>query len=201
MNRESRIVEHLEKHRFVTTSMLRREFFPCKSGERIAQRVLKRMVDRGMIERTRFSSTEEYIYHLGWSAKWNHWLSLNRFHYQLLGELSSWHKVLKYEFEVSYGPGIADGFYCVRTTIDGKGRKFFVEIDDDRNNPWDKTEKYQTARQGDWQSEWWADPLNTGRKSFPLVVVWTVRPEQIPTGEGVRVIPMGEKILANVIKK
>jgi hypothetical protein len=151
-----------------------------------------------MVKRDRFSSTEDYIYFLNWSQKWNHWLNLNRFHYQLLSELSSWQKVLRYDFEVSYGPGIADGFYCVRTTIDGRGRKFFVEVDDDQNNPFDK--KYSQAMNG-WQDTWWADPMGNGRKSFPLVVVWTVRPEQIPAGPGMRVIPMGEKILREVVKK
>jgi len=37
--------------------------------------------------------------------------------------------------------------------------------------------------------------------TYPLVVVYTVRPEVIPAGNGVRVIPMGEKILREVIKK
>lgn len=200
MNRENRIIEHIEKHRFLTTTMLRQEFFKCPSGERIAQRVLKRMVDRGLIQRTRFSSTDEFIYHLGWTEKWNHWLNLNRFHYQLKSELSSWQKLLRYDFEVSYGPGIADGFYALQTTIDGKGRKFFVEIDDDCNNPWGKFRKYAAAKEGDWQEQWWADPLGTARNSFPLLVVWTVRPEKIEAKTGTRVIAIGEKILPNIIK-
>ena len=54
---------------------------------------------------------------------------------------------------------------------DGSGIKFFLEWDDGKNY-WGKFEQYESyARGRTWMKEFWADPLKTGRPSFPLVLV------------------------------
>ncbi len=179
----SKIIEYMDKHRFVRTSMLEREFF---NTPRACKKFLAGMVQKDLIKRKRVDKGE-YVYYLTWSKKWNHWLNINVFHYQLKSELSSWQKILYYDFEVSYGQGIADGFYVLKTTIDGKGRKFFLEVDTDSNNPFNKINQYEFIHRSGWKNEWWADPLKRGVISFPLVIVYTVRPKVIPESEGIQV--------------
>lgn len=186
------ITEYMEKHRFVRTSMIIREFF---DNHRVGQYYLARMTEKGLLQRKKIDRGE-FVYFLEWSKKWHHWLTINTFHYQLKDELSAWQKITHYEYEVPYGQGIADAFYIVKTTLDGKGKKFFLEVDDDSLNPWEKTQQYEFAYRGEWQGEWWADPLQKGKISFPLIVVYTVRPRVIKPSEivNLRVISMGDPV-------
>lgn len=198
-SKASRIIEYMEKHRFVRTSMVREEFFNAPIS---CKKYLARMTENKLIQRKRVDRGE-YVYYLQWSQKWNHWLNLNTFHYQLKRELSSWQRILYYDFEVSYGAGIADGFYVLKTTIDGKGRKFFLECDNDSNNPFDKIAKYEMLYRTDWKKEWWADPLKRGVVAFPLVVVYTVRPKVIPDSDSIKVcvVEIGDNVLRKIVAK
>lgn len=182
-SKASKIIEYMEKHRFVRTSMIQQEFFNTPIA---TKKYLARMVENKIINRKRVDRGE-YVYYLTWSQKWHHWLQINQFHYQLKSELSSWQKILYYDFEVSYGAGIADGFYVLKTTIDGKGRKFFLEVDS-TENPAERIKQYELIHRAGWKDEWWADPLKRGVISFPQVVVYTIRPKMIPESENIKVV-------------
>lgn len=195
-SKASRIIEYMEKHRFVRTSMIQAEFFNTPIA---TKKYLARMVGNKLIQRKRVDRGE-YVYYLTWSQKWNHWLSINQFHYQLKSELSSWQKILYYDFEVSYGAGIADGFYVLKTTLDGKGRKFFLEVDS-TEIPAERIKQYEFIHRAGWKDEWWADPLKRGVVAFPLVVVYTVRPKVIPDSDSIKVcvVEIGDNVLRKIV--
>ena len=172
--RDMEIIELLELHKYLETSMIAAcSAFSFPSGGKKCQQVLARMTQRGLVNRFRVGSRSEYIYHIGKrSAKWKHWLELNRFHFQLLSELKAWQKVLFWQHEVYYGEGIADALYAVKTTIDGDGLLFFLEVDDG-GNKFDKTEKYSAYKQSmRWKAEWWG-------QTFPLLLIVTPRPREL----------------------
>lgn len=173
--REENIIEMVQQHRYVETSMISKRLFRFKTGQYKAWQVLARMASRGLVHRFRTGPRSEYVYHLDAkrSAKWRHWLELNRFHFALLAGLKSWQRLLYWDFEVRYPFGQADGFYQVQTTIQGDGVMFFVEVDDG-GNKFDKIAKYLAYwRSKTWRGEWWS------QGAFPLVVIVTPRAREI----------------------
>ena len=148
--------------------------FRFPSARTKAQQILGRMAADGLVNRFRVGRGE-YIYHQGRrSKKWRHWLELSRFHFALEDELKNWQRIIFWQLEVKYPFGIADGFYIVRTTIDGAGMMFYLEVDDG-GNTFDKVGKYAAYyRSKAWRGEWWA-----GGGAFPLVLVVTPRVQMI----------------------
>ncbi len=133
------------------------------------------MVERKLLRRFMHN---EYIYHMdSRSSQWLHTHKVSMFHFDLLASLKHMHQeIIYHKREYSYGPGRADGLYIVKLQEDGRGVKFFLEVDDGANE-FDKVQKYELCRQGrDWKWKFWADPLKTGTVSFPLVLVVTDRP-------------------------
>jgi len=174
--RTERIIETLERHRYMETSMIASRLFRFKWGRNKCQHILAAMASRGLVHRFRPGGPRaEYVYTLDAkrSAKWRHWLELNRFHFALLAGLKSWQRLLYWDFEVRYPFGQADGFYQVQTTIQGDGVMFFVEVDDG-GNKFDKIAKYLAYWRGKtWRGEWWS------QGAFPLVVIVTPRAREI----------------------
>jgi len=170
---EEKVVDALKEHRYLERTMFQTKIFTTKAGERYARDVLLKMYQRELINRFRCHAREEYIYYLGKkSAKWKHWLDMNRFHFSLLADLKQWQKVVYWDFEVKYLYGQADGFYVIKLTLQNTGIMFFLEMDDGANK-FDKLQKYLAYQQSQvWRKEWWG-------QSFPLVVIVTPRVKEI----------------------
>ena len=186
MSRKSRILEAIDTHKYLRRWMIEQAFFRIPSGKRRSQILLKQMVEEKHLKRFRMGPREEYIYYQGKrSEKWRHWLLLNGFHFSLLSDLKSWQKVLYWRHEYKYPYGIADGLYVVRTTLES-GIKFFLEVDDGQND-FDKVGRYEAYMMSrKWEGESWADPLNRGVKTFPMLVVATKR--EIPKSDTIKII-------------
>jgi predicted transcriptional regulator len=138
IKRKRALIELLEKHRYLRTSMIAQAIYPSRHQCQVS---LKGLHDKKVVKRFRMDSREDFIYHLeSRSQKWQHWDLLNRFHFWYAAKV----EVVLYEFEVPYGPGQADGFYVVR--IRGmENRKFFLEVDTLTSGPFDKVALYNTA--------------------------------------------------------
>lgn len=176
--REESILALVEQHKYLECSMIAQKLFKFPSGQAKARQVLSKMHKRELVQRFRPGQRHEYVYYLEKkSSKWRHWLDLNRFHFGLLAELKQWQRIIYWDFEVRYPYGQADGFYIVKTSLQG-GVMFFLEMDDGANK-FDKLLKYLTYQQSRiWKKEWWA------QESFPLVLIVTPRAGEI--GELVR---------------
>ncbi len=171
--REEKTLTLIDTHKYLTTSMIAAALYPFPSGPNKCRKVMAKMHRQELVSRFR-TGRNEYIYHLGRrSQKWRHWLDLARFHFTLKTELKSWQKILFWQHEVKYDFGIADGFYIIRTTIDGGRLQFFLEVDDG-NNSFDKIQKYRAYHASRaWRQEFW------GPDGFPRVLIVTPRMEQI----------------------
>jgi len=182
--REENILAMVEQHRYLERSMIGQKLFRFPTGQAKARQVLSKMHKRELVQRFKPGQRKEYVYHLDRvrSAKWRHWLDLNRFHFGLLAELKAWQRILYWDHEVKYPGGQADGFYIVKTLLEG-GVMFFLEMDDGANK-FDKLQKYLAYQQGRlWKKEWWAQGrggAGTQRDiSFPLVLIVTPRAGEI----------------------
>jgi len=172
--RQDYIYQLVEQHKYITPSLVARmPMFQFPSGRNKVQQIMGRMAADGLVSRFRVGRSE-YVYHQGRrSAKWRHWLDLNRFHFAIIGALKSWQEILYWDFEVRYPFGQADAFYQIKTTIQGDGIMFFVEMDDG-GNKFDKIQKYLAYWRGKtWRGEWWSKGV------FPLVVIITPRAKEI----------------------
>ena len=172
-NRENCIRSFLLLNPYVVTSELARLFFPFKSGRRKCLQVTQRMVEAGQINRF---MAEEYMHYIGKKSKqWRHIREVTKFYIYML---ESKEEIIYYKKEFDYPGGRADAFYIVGGKV---GKKFFLEMDDGQNE-FDKIQKYEKFKQsGLWKREWWADPLKSGRVSFPLILVVSER--EIPGSE------------------
>ena len=165
IRRRSALLNLLAKHKYLRTWMIAQEIYPSRHQCQVS---LKHLCDKGIVKRFRFDSREEYVYYTDQkvSAKWQHWEMLNIFHFWLAGTT----KVVLCEFEVPYGPGQADGFYVIQTGT--RNIKYFIEIDTVTSGDFaEKIFHYNKAYAGYWKNEWWADPLDTGNKTFPRIIV------------------------------
>lgn len=190
--REENILEMVQQYRYVERSMISQQLFKFPSGDAKSRQVLSKMHRGELVQRFKPGAHGEYVYHLDpkRSAKWRHWLDLNRFHFGLMRELKSWQKVLYWDHEVKYPGGQADGFYIVKTSLEG-GVMFFLEMDDG-SNKFDKLQKYMTYKDSrQWKSQWWA------KDSFPLVLI--VTPRVVEIGNLVQKCKAGEWF--NVMRK
>ena len=177
--REESILALVEQHKYLERSMIAQKLFKFPSGQAKARQVLSKMHKRELVQRFRPGQRQEYVYYVdrARSAKWRHWLDLNRFHFGLLAELKAWQRIIYWDHEVKYPGGVADGFYIVKTSLEG-GVMFYLEMDDGANK-FDKLQKYLAYQQSRaWKKEWWA------QESFPLVLIVTPRAGEI--GEMVR---------------
>jgi hypothetical protein len=168
---------------YVPTSVIIRVFFPFPSGKRKARQVLQRVTEQGHIRRIRHKG--EYLYYIGKrSAQWQHTHNVTMFHFSLLFSLRKPQEIVYHKREVAYGEGRADALYYLKLHEDGGGVKFFLEWDDGKNY-WTKWEQYEAyARSRTWLlKEFWADPLKSGRPSFPVILVVTERDLQPPKSE------------------
>lgn len=163
--RENRIVSLLGFFRCLTASQLAKLEFPFPSGYRKSQIVLKRMFEKKLINR--FRHYREWVYHLGDKSKnWQHHLQISGFHISLLSHLKSWHKVIGIEKEYLYSYGQADALYSIRNIITDKDIKFYLEMDLDSGNPFDKVQNYENLYWSSHDNDW-------------FVVVVTVRPDKV----------------------
>lgn len=193
IERKRMILELLEVHKYLRTGMIAQAVFPASSykkpasGRQMAAKNLKTLYRKNLVDRTRADSREEYLYFLPRerrkdgkiSHKWRHWEAVNRFHFTLFQGLKAWQQIHLYQFEVSYGPGIADGFYVLKTTIDGAGIKFFLEVDLG-GNEFNKVRLYNQAYEDrKWQHLLWADPFKSGEVIFPQIWVVTKRDQEV----------------------
>lgn len=171
---------------YIYTSVLQRLFFAMPSGKRKCRQVLQRMVEKGIIRR--FKHGYEYVYYCGnKSVQWYHIHCVSMFHFELLFSLRKPQEIVYCKHEFEYSGGRADALYYVKLREDGGGIKFFLEWDDGKNY-WDKFGKYEEyAKSRAWLKESWADPLKTGRPSFPAVLVITERELQLPEAGLLRV--------------
>ena len=151
---------------YVRTWMLAQAVFPSKHQAQVS---LKKLYDKRLVGRFRTDSREDYIYHIPGkvSNKWLHWDAINLFHFRFI------HEVIHYEFEYKYAHGQADGFYVVKT--DQGVIKFFLEVDTVTSHRFDKIKNYNKAYQGYWMKEFYADPLESGITSFPIILIVTPR--------------------------
>jgi hypothetical protein len=172
---------------YISTSTLRRIFFDFDSGERKARQVLQRMVEKQVIRR--FKHGYEYVYYCGAkSPQWLHTHGITTFHFDLHFSLRAPQDIVYQKREFEYPGGRADALYYVKLKEDGSGVKFFLEWDDGKNY-WTKFEQYEAyARSRTWMvKEFWADPLKSGRPSFPMVFVVTERELEVPKSEILKV--------------
>lgn len=181
--REESILALVEQHKYLERSMIAQKLFKFPSGQAKARQVLSKMHKRELVQRFRPGQRQEYVYYVdrARSAKWRHWLDLNRFHFGLLAELKAWQRIIYWDHEVKYPGGVADGFYIVKTSLEG-GVMFYLEMDDGANK-FDKLQKYLAYQQSRaWKKEWWAQEWN-GRAghevTFPLVLIVTPRAAEI----------------------
>ena len=126
LEREKSIIAVFLLTPFLSSSLLRRAVFP-EASLQMAQRVLKRMTDRGMLKRFRYG--QEYIYHIApKNKKWRHWLEVARFHYAMLEGLANWQEIIDYKIEHDLGFAVADLYYKM-VYKPGDVREVYVEID------------------------------------------------------------------------
>ena len=185
--RMERIRAFISAFPYAPTSVIRRAHFNFPSGERKARQVLQRMTENKMLQR--FKHGHEYIYYTGEkSTQWLHTHGVTMFHFGLLYSLRPPQEILYHRREHEYPGGRADALYILKLRDDGSGIKFFLEWDDGRNY-WGKWEQYESyARSRTWMvKEFWADPLKSGRPSFPAILVVTERELEKPKSELLRV--------------
>ncbi len=173
LEREFRIRQFVTFYRYVSIPMLQQELFPFPTGRRKAQEVMKRLAERRDVKR--FRHGREYIYHLEpRTEKWSHWYALNCFHFALLSTLKTWYRVIAFKREVHHPYGRSDALYVIRSNFNDKEIRFFLELDLDSNNPFDKAGNYQMLFDDmSWQDEEW------GGGAFPFVAVVSVRPDKV----------------------
>lgn len=171
---------------YLSTSVLQHIFFDMPSGKRKCRQILQKMAEKEIIHR--FKHGYEYVYYCGHrSTQWYHTHCVSMFHFDLLFSLRKPQEIVYQKKEFEYPGGRADALYYVKLREDGSGIKFFLEWDDGKNY-WGKFEQYEAyARGRTWMKEFWADPLKTGRPSFPVILVVTERELQLPESELLRV--------------
>ena len=180
MNRKGRILESLERFKYLRRWHIELLHYKGKkTGQRMCQDALKKLLEQKFVKRFRLGPREQYIYHIGNRGhKWQHTLYMNEFHFSILKDLHSWQKILYWNHEYKYPFGVADGLYVIKTTLEG-GIKFFVEMDDGGNEFLKVGQYLSYAMNSDWKKEPWADPLGKGIITFPRVVIMTPRPGEI----------------------
>ena len=170
LRRMTRIRAFVAVYPYSKTSVIARAFFDFSTGLRKCRQVLATMAERKVINRCRLG--QEYAYFRGpKSSQWVHIAEVTDFHWKVFYALREGQEVVYYKREAEYPGGRADALYYLKLEPDGSGLKFFLEYDDGGNR-FDKLERYEVyAKSGEWVNEFWADPLKTGRPSFPLVLV------------------------------
>lgn len=169
--RQRRIRAFLLNFPYSPTSLLQKVFFPTeKAGKRKARSILSDMAEAQKVIK-RFKH-DEYIYYIGnKSTQWKHMHDVTMFHFDIFFALKKGQEIMFKKREFEYPGGRADALYIVRLQEDGSGVKFFLEYDDEENE-FDKIPKYEEyAKSRLWINEFWADPLKSGRASFPQVLI------------------------------
>lgn len=180
--REKRIQVFLSLYPYSSTSILYSMFF-VHTHRRKCQQVLTRMSNNKNLNVNRVMC-QEYIYYLGKrNRQWKHMADVTQFHFDVLFRLNKHSDIIYHKREFEYTGGKADALYIVGGEV---GKKFFLEMDDMRNE-FLKVEQYENYfKSGIWKREFWADPLKSGRVSFPLLLVVTER--KIPGSEIIKVV-------------
>ncbi|MDD5487165.1 MAG: hypothetical protein PHW65_06395 [Dehalococcoidales bacterium] len=185
--RMNRIRAFIAQFPYSRTSVLQRHFFDFPSGKRKCRQVLQGMVKKQMLNRCKYGP--EYVYFRGQrSGQWVHTCDVTAFHWDLCFSLRKPQEVVYYKREVEYPGGRADALYYIKLEGNGSGIKFFLEYDDGKNY-FGKFEQYEEyARSRTWiLKEFWADPLKSGRPSFPVILVVSDREIKRPESELLRV--------------
>lgn len=144
-----------------------------KSGKRIAQDTLKRLVKRRSIKKWVRSSQEATIYYLKRPRQIDHILLLNEVYCTLMAQKKSWYTI---DFRWSYnimGKAWADAMAIIYTQPDRKGKQVvFIEIERHPSKRFDKPEVYQKVFDSNWTNEEWC-VTTKDKYVFPTVLIVT----------------------------
>lgn len=171
--RDNKIIQFIDDRRFVKREHIQQEFFNSKQAERVCARRLKKLFEREKVNRFRPEIDSSYIYHLidrKRSNKWSMFVGINEIYYLIARDLKQWQKILKFKLEEDCEILQADALMFLKTTIDGGGKKFFIEYDASYNE-FDKISKYCQLKTSDWIKYDWAKSSNG--YSFPIVLIVT----------------------------
>lgn len=175
--RDRSIINAIKHHKVLDTEQIRLLLFSKqKSGLRIAQRRLKKLVDTKKINRARDSIDCQYEYFIGKRPSQNeHILMVNWVYIWILYNLRSWEKLERFDFEQDYGILRSDAFVFIKNKFTDKNKFLFIEVDMS-DNPFDKVEKYNRLYEEERYSGWWWVKL-TDR--FPKILIFTNRKLEI----------------------
>lgn len=174
--RDQRILELLERARYMTAEQIRRVVFADVRHPQKCQERLLKLVRRGQLKRQRRFRGDRYVYYLDkWSSRAEHYVGLNWVRAHYAEHIHAW--VYEYYCEWPDGALQADALMVL------KGPRLspvFVEMDRG-SNPFDKVPKYTAYyRSAAWVSQWWAEASKDGEEyRFPGILVATTRPEPV----------------------
>lgn len=170
-HRDRQIISAIEQCNALTTEQIRVMFFGgLKHGLRKAQERLKKLHERKLVKRCRFSPLEPYCYYIGSKpGNLEHTLALNWVYIWFIKGLKSWEQIHCFNTEVVYGELRCDAFVAIKNKVTGKIKLCFVELDR-ATNPFDKVPKYNHFYQTDgYRKCWWYDVADR----FPVVLIVT----------------------------
>ena len=124
----------------------------------------------GRVKRCRVALTEPYCYFAGKkNGRLEHLLALNWVYVWFMAGLKAWEQIHCFSYESNYKLLQADAFACIRNTVTGKFKFYFVELDRSQND-FDKVKKYnQLYQDGGYTGRWWSGLTDR----FPAVLVVT----------------------------
>lgn len=168
--RDRAIVEAVEQFGILDTEQIARLFFTGSQGQRVAQRRLKGLTDKGKLNRCRESIDLPCWYYTGKRPKQaEHRLAVNWVYTWLFSKLKQWERLESFEHEPDYKTVRPDALAAIRNTVTGKMRLYFIEADMSGNG-FDKASKYNRlfATSG-YGSAWWAESA----ERFPAILIVT----------------------------
>lgn len=182
--RDRAILEAIERHEILNTEQICLLFFKSlNNGLRIAQRRLKALYERKLVNRARESFSEPYYYFVGKRpAQVAHKLGINWVYVWLTVRLKSWEEMFCFIAEQDYGILRADALAGIKNTVTGEVRFYFVEFDNaESGNHFDKVTKYNALYESEqYTAAWWVDYASR----FPAVLVVTTNPRRLKTIQG-----------------
>lgn len=173
--RNNVIIELLEQYTVLTAENIRDLMFSdIDSGLRVAQRKLKALVDKGIINKKRDDLTLKYYYYIGDVKQVAHISITNDVFFEIKNNLENWEKIYCYNRETDYTILRADGFVGIENKLTSERRFIFIEADRS-NNKFDKVTLYNELFEQDHSKFWWSKYA----KRFPEIYVRTFREKAV----------------------
>lgn len=164
------IVEAVERHGVLDAEQIECLIYRgVKSGQRQAQRKLKKLHDANRLRRDRLAVDEPYHYYVAKMQQARHRLATNWIYLWMQGNLKNWEQLHSWEYEPDYKILRADAMAAVKNKVTGKFLFYFIEADLS-HNPFDKVKKYNDLYASErYAGSWWVRLADR----FPAIIVAT----------------------------